>query len=180
MNKLIVILVALALICASALAEGIDWASMTDEELHAAIEAAQAELDSRAPAEGEGDGIVVKDGAVLFDYEGITVVVEGDPWLKDSGDRQYIYFTAVTTNDSDNDIVLGVEDCSVNGWAAIGYGGGEIPAHKKSRDDWYIYATDAAPSSLADIEECLMSFILFDFDYNVIYQTEISNFSFNG
>lgn len=178
MKKLFLFVLVLALLCASAVAEGIDWASMTDEELTAAIEAAQAELNSRKPVDDSGESIVIKDGTVLFDYEGVTVVVDGDPELTDYGDLQIIKFNAITTNDTDDAMSVNIYDCSVNGWAVSGFGAGEVPAHKKSRDEWEIFATDAAPHSLEDVEECLMSFRLSDSHYDILYQTEESNYSF--
>lgn len=50
MKKLLAVVLVLMLF-AVALAEGIDWASMTDEEITAIVEAGQAELKSRASAE---------------------------------------------------------------------------------------------------------------------------------
>ena len=50
MKKIVSMLVILALSCGFALAEGIDWASMTEEQISAALEAGQAELEARSAA----------------------------------------------------------------------------------------------------------------------------------
>ena len=55
MKKVFALLLVLML-CGSALAAGIDWASMTDDEINAEIAAAQAELESRGTAASQDDG----------------------------------------------------------------------------------------------------------------------------
>ena len=70
MKKLLAVVLTLIL-CAVALAEGIDWASMTDEEITAIVEAGQAELKSRASAEQtEGNTYIYSDIEVtIVGYE---------------------------------------------------------------------------------------------------------------
>ena len=62
MKKLLVILIVLLLACGSALASDIDWESMTDEEITAAIAEAQAVLDSRTGDAGQVKEVIVPIG----------------------------------------------------------------------------------------------------------------------
>ena len=48
MKKLLAIIITLILLCSVALAESIDWASMTDEEITAILEEGKAELERRS------------------------------------------------------------------------------------------------------------------------------------
>ena len=180
MKKLITLTLLLTMMLTmGVVAKEIDWASMTDEEIVAAIEAAQSELNSRTPIENQDGSIVIKDGAILLDHEGLKVTVEGEPWLNDYGDRQYIYFTAVAENNTSEDYVIDFDDCSVNGWTTNGYGFGEVPAGQKKRDDCYIYATDAGISSLEEIEECLMCVKVMEPEYyHEQYKTEVVDYIF--
>ena len=66
MKKLLAILLTLVLLGVCALAENIDWSSMSDDEIKTAIKEGQAELDSRK--EESDDGSIVaydKDGHKL-------------------------------------------------------------------------------------------------------------------
>ena len=79
MKKVFVLVLSLVLLCGVALGEGIDWAGMTDDQLQAALDAGQAELISRRKANQADGAVLITDGAVLHDAEGVTVTVEGDP-----------------------------------------------------------------------------------------------------
>jgi hypothetical protein len=178
MKKVFCIVVCLILVCAIAIAESINWANLSDEEITAIIEAGQAELKQRKATDGENNTII-KDGTVLIDYEGITVTVEGDPRFDDYGDSQYINFTAVTENSSDTDKGIATDNASVNGWECFSDGPGMISAHKKSRNEFCIYCTDADIHSLDEIEECFIRIYVYDENYHTIYEGETKQYYFN-
>lgn len=161
------------------LAGEIDWASMTDEEITAAIKEAQAELEARKLNNNQ-DIMVIKDGAVLLDHDGLKLTVEGAPWFQDYGDRQYIYFTAVAENNTSEEYVIDFQDCSVNGWMANGYGPSAVAAGQKKRKDCYIYATDAGISGLEEIDEYKMCVIVLDANYHKYYKTDVLNYVFES
>lgn len=170
MKNVFLVVLAFVLLCGVALGEGIDWASMTDDQLQAALAAGQAELISRKKATQSDGAVLIADGAVLLDAEGVTVTVEGDPWFSDSGDRQYIYFNTVTVNNSDQDMSISFDDCSVNDWACDGYGPTSVPAGKKARDESYIYVTDARISSFDEIYEFSMSIRMYNGYFETVYE----------
>ncbi len=179
MKKLFALVLAMLMICGSAFAE-IDWSSMTDDEIKAAIEAAQAELAARKPADAEDGSIKIEDGLVLFDSNGVTATVKGEPWLQDYGERQYVYFTVVVSNESDIEISLSPDECSCNGWESTGFGTGFLSAGKKTKDDWYFYVTDAEIHSLDEIEEFKFEIFLYDSStYKTIKTTEMLSATFD-
>jgi len=57
--KRIIALVIVLVLCGAALAEGIDWSGMTDEQINAEIANAQAELEKRG---GETESVKVEEG----------------------------------------------------------------------------------------------------------------------
>lgn len=180
MKRLLAIIVVIILaLGVAAGASGIDWQSMTDEEIMLAIDEAQAEIKQRAGSANNSGGIIVTDGAVLLDYEGLTFTVDGEPWLQDYGDSQYIYFNAVLVNNGSQDYIVSFDDVTVNGWQEVGFGGGEIAAGKKSRSECSFYATDAKLKSLQDIEECLVKVMVMDNDYDILYECEETKYIFN-
>ena len=89
MKRIIVLILSLLIIGMSAISE-IDWENLSDEDIQSIIERGQIELDKRNGNKNEL--IRITDGCVLLDAAGVKVVVEGEPWLSDQGDRQYIYF----------------------------------------------------------------------------------------
>ena len=135
------------------------------------------ELEKRASDQNNG-AIKITDGTVIIDYDGFTVTVEGEPWISDSGERIYIYFTAVAENNSSNDYMISFEDVSINGWEQNGYGFSLVSAGKKARDDCYFYATDAQPHSFDDIEEFSLKIAVLDSDYSTVYETDEIQFTF--
>ena len=54
MKKVVSVFAVLVLLWAAGYAETIDWASMTDEEINAVLEAGQAELESRSQTDASG------------------------------------------------------------------------------------------------------------------------------
>lgn len=172
------VLVLISISTVFALAEAFDWASMSDEELRSAFNSIQMELNKRKKLAEQQESIMVKDGAVLLDHNGLTITVEGMPWFVDYGERQYIYFTAVAVNNTNKDYALDFDDCSVNTWESNAYGFGMVSAGKKKRTDCYIYATDARIKSLDEIEECMMCVKVMDEKYRLVYKSETTNYMF--
>lgn len=177
MKKVFLVVLAFVLLCGVALGEGIDWASMADDQLEAALAAGHAELISRKKANQADGAVLIADGAVLLDAEGVIVTVEGDPWFSDSGDRQYINFNTVTSNSSDHEVTVEFYNCSVNDWACNGYGPSSVPAGKKARDESYIFVTDAGIASFDEIYEFSMSIRMYNGNFDTIYEGPIMNYT---
>ena len=62
MKKFLTVLLALLLLCGSCLAEGLDYASMTDAQLHDIVDAARNELTKRE--------LVAEGKTLLFEQDG--------------------------------------------------------------------------------------------------------------
>jgi hypothetical protein len=162
MKKMIVILVSLALICASSLAEGIDWASMTDEELHAAIEAAQAELNGRYNI-GSND---LTAEIVVFNQDGRTLTLSNG---REGNYMNYdlcLEFDAVYENNGESNDELVLNECYVNGWDIGALGDFDSrPGHRKM-DTIVIGLDDTDVKSLDEIETIEFVFGYLDEDYS--------------
>lgn len=90
MKRWIALLLVLML-CGAACAEGIDWTSMTDEEITAQITAAQAELESRgtAPAEGEAGYQTLQKGSKGDDVKALQTRLIELNYLAGSADGDF-------------------------------------------------------------------------------------------
>ena len=91
MKKLIALFLLVLMLCGVACAEGIDWASMTEEEINAEIAAAQAELESRgaAPAEGEAGYETLQKGSKGDSVKALQARLIELNYLSGSADGDY-------------------------------------------------------------------------------------------
>ena len=155
MKKLFALLLALLLIGSVALAETIDFASMTDEELNTLIAGAQAELKSRSGGEeywyNDGGIVVYPAGASKFDNIMNTVD-----------------YAIAVENGSDKTINVSCEFV-VNGWEATTLGVIDDVAPGKSKKDFAsIFVKDFGVTSLEDVETLEVSIDIYDNDYDMI------------
>lgn len=167
MKKLMTILLTVFLLCTTAYAEGIDWASMTDEEIQAIIDAGQEELHSRKGSEGESDA----DTKIILDYDGLTVTVtdihvESD-WMYTDG---ALVVDVVIDNGSNRNYGANGTTVSINGWQVDSLAYFEVKAGKKMKDSFKFNLADAEISTLEEVESIEFVFTVFDDDYNYIEQ----------
>ena len=160
MKKIVTIILALILICSVALSEGIDWASMTDEEITAIIEAGQAELKSRSGGEPEE--------IVIMDYNGLTITasnfhVEDTLLYKDGA----LVFDVVIENNTDKSYDITGTDISINGWTVDALIYVDIMAGKKTKDVFKLDLGGADCKSLEDVQEIEFIFNVCDEDFNI-------------
>ena len=145
----------------SAFAEAPDLSDMTDEELHALIDAARNELTSREMKAAEN--------TVLFEQEGVQVYMTGNNRTENYGDSAYLYVEVIIINDSDKDIALVDKSVCVNGWEVMFFGVGGVSAGKKKKDEIELVISDASISSLEEVEDVEFVFQLVDENaYNII------------
>lgn len=154
MKKLCALLLALLLIGSIALAEQLDFASMTDEELNAIISSAQEELNSR----NGGD-----DTEYWYNENGITVYPAGATKFTDIG-HMYQYAVAVENN-TDKTISLST-DCVVNGWAVMSTGIQDVAPGQSKKDFISMFASDIGVEGEDDVETFDISIEIYDDEYN--------------
>lgn len=117
------LVVLLAFSTSFALAEGMDFASMSDDALRALVDAARNELAKRE--------LTAAENTVLFEQNGVKVYLTGAYDL--SYDNAYLSLEAVVVNDSDKKVNVSVDTACINGWDVYGSGIGDISAGKKKK-----------------------------------------------
>lgn len=156
MKRLFVMILALLLIGSFALAETVDFASMTDDELNALIAGAQAELKNRKGGDdeywyNEGGIVVYPAGAAKF-----------DDFMKT------VEYAIAVENGSDEIINVSCEFI-VNGWDVTTLGVIDDVAPGKSKKDFAsLFTKDIGVASLDDIETLEVTFEIYNDDYDTI------------
>lgn len=169
MKRIIAIVLALMLFGVCVFAESIDWASMSDEEIEAAIAAGREELASRNDSE---DGSVVvydKDGHKLT----LSNMREGNYFNYDLS----VVFDAIYENNSDGSNELIINGSFVNGWDTGALNSPDTTPGHKEKMEIVIGLDDTDISSLDEIEIIELVFGYLDENYHftefeptVIYQ----------
>lgn len=174
MKKLFAVVLALVLLCGAALGEGIDWAGMSDDELHAAIDAARNEAARR--------DLVMSEKVVVFEQDGVSVYLTGNYDVKTfntTGTTQ-LSLEAVVINDTESTISVLPATSSVNGWDIYTGAIVEISAGKKKKGEFELRISDAEITTYEELEDWTVSFMLFDSaSMNTIGITEQAVVHFN-
>ncbi|MGJ4851823.1 hypothetical protein ACH6CV_16415 [Bacillota bacterium Meth-B3] len=166
-----VLVLALLFSAGFALAEGADFASMKDDELHALINGARNELTKRE--------MVAAEKTVLLERDGITVYLTGEH--KTWGDGGVLGLEAVVVNDSENTVNVMMNSASVNGWNVLTGGIFSVESKKKKKNTFEIRIHEAELSSYEAIED--MEFVLRVSDsnsYDKIFETDKISLHFNA
>ena len=156
MKKFLTVLLALLLLCGSCLAEGLNYASMTDAQLHDIVDAARNELTKRE--------LVAAEKTVLFAQDGVTVYMTGDYTIRESSisDDIWLKINIVVVNDSGRDVGIDTVNPSVNGWDVSASILSTTTKGKKSKQELTLNVKDAEVKSLDEIEELEIAFRMFD------------------
>ncbi len=158
MKRTLALLFALLMLCGTCLAEGLDYPSMTDEQLHAVIDAARNELSKRE--------LVLDGKTLLFEKEGVSVYLtsdfKADTIVTDSW--HYMRASVIVVNDSDLNVRVGIDSMSVNGWEVSCTGFSSVAPGKKSKDELYFNALDTDVTSVEEIETVEITFRLANAD----------------
>ncbi len=143
MKKFLTVLLALLLLCGSCLAEGLNYASMTDAQLH---------------------DIVAAEKTVLFEQDGVTVYMTGDYTIRESSisDDIWLKINIVVVNDSGRDVGIDTVNPSVNGWDVSASILSTTTKGKKSKQELTLNVKDAEVKSLEEIEELEIAFRMYD------------------
>lgn len=174
MKRTLALLFALLMLCGTCLAEGLDYPSMTDEQLHAVIDAARNELSKRE--------LVLDGKTLLFEKEGVSVYLTGD-FKEDSfttDSLHYMRAEVIVVNDSDLNVRVGIDSMSVNGWEVSCSGFSAVSAGKKVKDELYFNAVDTDVTSVEEIETVEITFRLSNADtYKFFADVEPITLHFN-
>lgn len=91
--KKIALLLLLSLALSTACAEGLDFSSMDDAQLHTIIDSARNELAMRE--------LVMSENVVLFEQDGVSVYLTGEyETMEYDSENLYMLLKAVIINDS--------------------------------------------------------------------------------
>ncbi len=155
MKKVLAFLMAVLFACSlcSAVAEGMDFAAMSDDELHALVDGARNELAKRE--------LVAAEDTVLLEQDGVTVYLTGEHEIDYGGNLK---LQVVVVNDSDKAVDVYMDSASVNGWDVFNIGVGDTSAGKKQKGTFTFGLEDADISTYEEVEEIEMELYLFDSD----------------
>jgi len=154
MKKLLSLILATMLLGSVALAESVDYASMTDEELHGIIDSARNELTKREMVFGEK--------TVLIDQDGVQFYLTGEYEFNASSDSKYTELETVLINNSDRKVTVTVDDLYVNGWQIFAMCGSNADAGKKDKGSLDMSLADAEVNTFEDIQD--MEFMIRVYD----------------
>lgn len=158
------LLAALFLVTAAAAAENMDFASMSDEELHSIIDGARSELTKRE--------LVAAEDVVLFEQDGVTVYLTGnhDTYGDDS---VYLELEVVVVNDADQSLGVGIDSASINGWNVFGGGIPGTDAGKKQKGSLLFCISDAEAYSFEEIEDIELDFYVYSEEtYETVFSVD--------
>lgn len=152
MKKFLAIILALALVGCVALADGIDWASMTDDEVNSAISSAKAEIERRGLV---GD----VENKTVFDENGVSIIITSFDFVTDD----WSYNPCLTANikainTSDDAYEIYIENVAINGWETDHSGYVDIAAGHKEKGDFRFKLEDADVGAMEEIETFEISF----------------------
>lgn len=151
MKKLVSFALVFLFLFSTAYAAGIDWASMTDEELQTALNEIRNEITNRS--------LRAENMAVLFESNGITVYLTGENEIEWMG----LEIGAIIVNDSNKKVDIQIDDAYVNGWAVEALGISDTASGKKQKGEFIIYEIeDAFVTDIKDIEEIEITFYIYD------------------
>lgn len=155
-KKVLAMAAALALLCTPCLADGLDYASMSDEELHAVVDGARNELASRE--------LTMAGDTVLLDQDGVKVYLTGEKSISPFGSYTFLRLETIVVNDSDVNASVSIESASVNGWEISGTGITKTSAGKKQKGDLSFDIAPSGAQSLEEIEDLEITLRLSDSD----------------
>lgn len=168
MKKLLTLLLALLLIGSIALAESLDYASMTDKELQDIIDGARNELLVRKL---DSDGTFV-----LFDQDGAKLYLTGHYKINSSG---FVKMEAVFINNTGKAATVGVDEVYVNGWKVSALSPGGCANGKKIKGTFDMNLSSAEISTFAEVEEIEFHIRIYDESYETFIRFDPITVVFN-
>lgn len=158
MKRLLTLILAMFLIGSIALAESLDYASMTDKELQDVIDGARNELSTRK--------LNFEGTFVLFDQDGATLYLTGRYKINKSA---YTEMEAIFINNTGRSARVSVDDVYVNGWKVSSSGPIGCDSGKKVKGTLSMSLSGAEISTFEEIEEI-------EFHISVLDESDYSRF----
>lgn len=158
MKKILVILLAV-LILTAALAEEIEWSSLTDDEITAIIQAGQQELKARQTDNA--------DEIIAFNDDDRELILSNPHAGNYFNIENSVVFDALYTNNSDNNDQLVINGVYVNNWDTETVQYYDAPSGKKVKSDLVISLDNTDITSFDEIEIIQIEFgyLTEDYDY---------------
>ncbi len=161
MKRMISCILALLLLCSSALAAVPDISGCTDEELASLIDLARNRLYRNA--------LKLEKDAVLIDQGGVLLYSTGKYTLSSYGDSCSLSLHCVLVNSTSFEVSVSCRDCSANGWEIFAMGGG-CQAGKKKKVDLYFSLTEADITKLEELEDLTFTLQAYNMDtYDTLF-----------
>ena len=166
MKRLITIIMILAMIMPTISLADFDAKCMTDQQLKEIISICSNELQSR---------VTTADGWVLlFEYEGASIYQIGKAELSSN---KSLSFPVAVINNRDEKVNFEPRTVTCNGWEIDAHGCG-ASANTKKKGEIYFFAEDADIESLDDITSLKFSWTVCDWNYNVVFKTDVEEYRF--
>lgn len=146
MKRFICLFVVICMAATWAIADDLDYASMTDDQLAAVISAARSELLKR--------DMVAKENLKLFEQDGISLYLTGGYEVKEWGEGKHVLeLEGIVINDTDQMIDVRIDNVAVNGWEVYGGIIQKVGAGNKKKDTFEIRIYDADIHSFDEITD---------------------------
>ncbi|MBQ1790533.1 MAG: hypothetical protein II008_10155 [Oscillospiraceae bacterium] len=148
MRKLFALLLVLLLIGGIAIAETVDYTSMTDEDIYQLIDSAKAEIERR--------GLIGNaENATVFDEQGVTIVITSfeintDHWMY----KPALVVRVTAVNTSNKDMSICVDNAAINGWEVDQEGMIDLAAGHREKAK-FVFNLEDAEVTIADELETL-------------------------
>lgn len=152
MRRLFALLMAAMLLLAvPAFAEETDFASMTDEALHALIDGARNELVKRE--------LVAGGKILLFEQDGVQLYLTGNYTVQSLGEgKPVLQLEGIVINDTEQMIGVYIDTVAVNGWDVYGGCIINVDPGKKKKASFEIRLYDGEAMTYEEIEEITFNF----------------------
>ncbi len=173
MKRMFSLILAILLLVPCAFAEGIDYSSMSADELREVIVQARAALaEKEAP---------FNDKCVVYDENDVRVTLTG---IREEDSTGWVYFDITVVNKSKNDYTITFDDLYINGWQIkLGsFSVQEVMAGKNAKGHltFLKLSEEAEVTKIEEIQDFSFTIRLVDpSSYKTVAQTEAQTITFS-
>ena len=165
MKRILLVIFIFILLCPIGLAETqLDFASMSNDELHTMIDLARNELTKRE--------MHIGDSIVILDAQDVVISLTGE--YRTSSDSEYLDLNSIVVNNSSHNVGISLDHVSVNGWSIYGSAPSDVDAGKKGKDEFTFNLDEADCDSIEKVEDIEFVIVLYDSDsYDTLYTSDL-------
>ena len=175
--RCLLLILLVSLLTSAVCAEGLDFGSMSIDELQSIIDAATAELNSRKAT--PISDISLTDGGLVFEANNVSAYFDAGYNISTyygSGDDEskQLEIKGYIDNQSDIDVRVYIMSAEIDGWVIMAYadsGHIAVPAGKKIKATFTFEISDANIKTVEEIKDFYVNFLLTDAENNDIYET---------